>query len=362
MTCNPNHYRNLLLQNLDKYPNLNKQIVSSMKSEELCNHFYKNINKILNDGESIDSTIDPNNTDGFYLSKHKNMKDIITNIYTEIMNTLIRFIDYLVIPKRNNFYEITKDNVTDNNIIPLIKKRTINYILKYILPYNLIFSYDKMKVSDIAKDDIIPYETEKQGKKYYVSPKILFSNKQIYNNILSYNSEGIKIIKSIDGNGIIIEDDACELLREFLTRFISAILTLSSVTDKITDLEISVNKLQQSTSIIRGIDMEYSFKIRNSLLWIISSGTDWLEKREIDEYDIMFAYNQIMNLKKYVTFNKSDKSDKSDNELEIESWRKQLLENDLLISPDVLNKLIFIYHELNKLNIQDRINMFSMFD
>ena len=106
-----------------------------------------------------------------------------------------------------------------------------------------------------------------------------------------------------------IRDFACRLVRAF--RFY-----VSEGSDTEVYLQF-LSQLQSQTWIVRGVEMNREAKLRNALTWLITAGTDWLSKRDVDLYDISFAIRVLLGssgtdyLNRVLTFPKVKLNDPS---------------------------------------------------
>jgi hypothetical protein len=336
-----------------KYPHLN----NDGNSKEICSKYYKKVVDSRNKLRQISHAIDPTDC-RFYLISNPELNTAILNISNEIAFVISSFVEYLVIPQttnmRSGYFEIVKENVEDGLIKePCISSTLINYILYSILPYSTIKEYNPLDVADIQAESKEAYEVVVSNEHFEVIPKIMFTD--------------IELQEQLSFRNIPLTKDACCEWRLFLRKLINSLIV--SLPDKELDslnyLQM-IQQLQLQTWIIRGIEMDKEHKTRNALIWIISGGTDWLEKREIEQCDIELGFKILLGEdgKEYYSSLLSIINEDKNIDCDVRYARQFFLEHDLLISINLLYKfekgVEYILTSQDILGwIEERLNMFA---
>ena len=283
-----------------KYPHLSSLQPSASIRKEECEKYYTRTLERKKQWANASKAINPID-ERFYLISNSEMLAAVQEIIDEIMFTIGCFVEYLILPQskvigpmREGYFQICKENISDGYIRePSVGKEMVEYLLQKVLPYEPICKdYEPEPVADIGPVPIEAYNVQVDGDTFRVEPMILFTNdslesvmtlskqtKTILNNL------GIKSLLSKEGANS-IRDFACRLVRAF--RFY-----VSEGSDTEVYLQF-LSQLQSQTWIVRGVEMNREAKLRNALTWLITAGTDWLSKRDVDLYDISFAIRVLL--------------------------------------------------------------------
>jgi hypothetical protein len=244
---------------------------------------------------------------------------------------------------RPNFGIIEVDNegkIISSNIEQLdFTSRMMKYLLTYILPYGTILNKSLLNKEQIIT--MIDTKKEIKGDRTYISDiNSFFSDKQIDDLIdsLSENQKG-RIKKLTNGSLSLVEkslegikteqkdkysqdeyifksgeefhqETFGDVLRDFLTKTVSLFIHDKKFNIHITyyngplkglnNLEYTKDTLQDIFNINKNIvyngivDNTVHTQLIKTFFWLITSVTDWLKKKNMDIYDVLFAASILL--------------------------------------------------------------------
>ena len=358
----------------EKYPDLASRQLSQLKKKEAADQFYQTALETKRRLVMSSKAIDPTDR-RFYLLSNSEMLTAIQQICDEIGFVLSSFLEYLVLPQsgligpmRRGYFEISPYNITNGFIqSPVISDKMMDYVLYCFLPYESIKDYDVIDVADVQDHSVESYDVTVHDEVVRVEPQMLFTNSDLEARI-RVSKRCKDLLSSVSKS--VLSNESCSVWRKFIKQMVHALqLFVPEGSDSKQYTEVA-QQLQTQTWIVRGVEMGRDEKVRNALLWIITAGTDWLEKREVDVYDLEFGVKIILGeigkdyLNRILKSAKHSNVMSSDSDPDLEQLRLQFLEDDLLIDVSVLRVAkqlldsILSYPEL--LDWMDyRLNMFS---
>ena len=351
-----------------------EQFESLMTSRDAAKHkaeardqFYQRAIQHKKQRLSLHQAIDPRET-RFYLLTNSNMLQAIRSLVDEIAFTLSAFLDYLVLPQsgligplRPGYFEISLENIEDGFVKPpTIHLVLFEYVLYSLLPYSSFLQYEAMDVADLLPKTIEAYDVIVDGDTHTVVPQSLFTDEELRQTIVR-SKELRQIMKDRD---LVITEDVYHEWRTFLKRVVRGLTLFVSPRATAETYLQTIRQLQVQTWIVRGIEMNREMKLRNAMFWIITAGTDWLEKRELDLYDISFAIQLLLG-ESGITYRGAIMTQaKSKLPVAIEPLRVFALEQNLLASVQTLETLQRILNYILTQPeligwIDERLNMFA---
>lgn len=360
---------------LTEFPEVSSRYLSQHKKKEAAEQFQRQAIQTKRRIALFSKAIDPTDR-RFYLLSNSELLAAIQEVCDEIGFVLSSFIEYLVLPQsgevgpmRRGYFEISRENIEEQFIkLPVVSDKMMNYVLCSILPYESIQEYDVIDVADVQDHLVEPYEVKVQDETIRVEPQMLFTNEELESKIrVSKSCKNIlssALQSSREAKATLLTKEACGLWRTFIKRLVHALqLFVPSGSDMVQYREVA-RQLQNQTWIVRGVEMGRPEKLRNALVWIMSAGTDWLEKREIDPYDIEFAVSVLLGDIGKDYRNRILQSGKNGVVKDTEFLREYLIDNDLLIDLPTLKMLCRILDKIMSLPellewIDERLNMFA---
>lgn len=393
-----NFFREHLKKYIDKFPNLQKSSIDKMKKDELCSllleapRAVKKTKVVPKEVLFYDPTIN-----GLFLSQNPGLKSFLDELVDEVLSTLLRFLDYLVLPQRakcadknckcmeegcerqpiwglepgtvlfcdqhkqeksiyhvrKGYHSITSQSVKDKNIdYPTISLNMMKYILEYVLPFKHVFNIHKTNIFDMKSHTINPYSVTVEGITYQINLITVYTNEELVRLLVNRKTKTLQYILDINnGKREIFGLGTLDLLRDFLGRVVSLVLPVSKNPSEMR------NTLIQSTT-----KVGYFRQIQNvptsgkALLSIITSGTDWLEKRNMDIYDVLWGSLQLFGFQDEYVYRWIDLPyDPSNNEL-MDYYRSLFIENNIIPDMVALQSFVTIIYQLyNNQEVNSRI-------
>jgi hypothetical protein len=142
-----------------------------------------------------------------------------------------------------------------------------------------------------------------------------------------------------------------DLLRDFLGRVVSLVLPVSKNPSEMRNMLI-----QSTTKVGYFRQIENVPTAGKALLSIISSGTDWLEKRNMDIYDVLWGSLQLFGIQDEYVYRWIDLPyDPLNNEL-MDYYRSLFIENNIIPDMVALQAFVTIIYQLyNNQEVNGRI-------
>jgi hypothetical protein len=304
-----------------KYPHLSSLHSSASIRREECEKYYtRNLERKRQwaHASKAINPIDPR----FYLISNSEMLAALQEIIDEIMFTIGCFVEYLILPQskvtgpvRDGYFQICKENIIDGYIqSPSIGKEMVEYLLQKVLPYEPICKdYEPESVADIGPIPIEKYDVQIEGDIFHIEPMIFFTDESL-DSIITLSKQTKTILRNI-GIVNLLSKEGANAIRDFACRLIRAFRFYVSEGSNATIYLQFISQLQSQSWIVRGVEMDRDEKLQNALSWLITAGTDWLSKRDVDLYDVAFAIRVLLGssgidyLNRVLTFPKINLND-----------------------------------------------------
>ena len=294
-----------------KYPHLSSLQPSASIRKEECDKYYTRTLERKKQWANASKAINPIDQ-RFYLISNSEMLAAVQEIIDEIMFTIGCFVEYLILPQskvigpmREGYFQICKENIADGYIRePSVGKEMVEYLLQKVLPYEPICKdYEPEPVADIGPVLMEAYNVQIEGDTFRVEPMILFTNDSL-ESVMTLSKQTKTILNNLGRStlsaesgskqGSLLSKEGANSIRDFACRLVRAFrFYVSEGSDTEVYLQF-LSQLQSQTWIVRGVEMNREAKLRNALTWLITAGTDWLSKRDVDLYDISFAIRVLL--------------------------------------------------------------------
>ncbi len=283
-----------------KYPHLSSLQSSASIRKEECDKYYTRTLERKKQWANASKAINPIDQ-RFYLISNSAMLAGVQEPIDEVMFTIGCFVEYLILPQskligpmREGYFQICKENITDGYIQnPSVGKEMVEYLLQKVLPYEPVCKdYEPEPVADIGPVLAEPYNVQIDGDTFRVEPMILFTDESL-ESVMTLSKQTKTILQKL-GISSLLSKEGSNAIRDFACRLIRAFrFYVSEGSDAEVYLQF-LSQLQSQTWIVRGVEMNREAKLRNASTWLITAGTDWLSKRDVDLYDVAFAIRVLL--------------------------------------------------------------------
>jgi hypothetical protein len=200
--------------------------------------------------------------------------------------------------------------------------------------------------------EITPYSVTVEGITYQINLITVYTNEELLRLLVNRKTKTLQYILDINnGKREIFGLGTLDLLRDFLGRVVSLVLPVSKNPSEMRKILI-----QSTTKVGYFRQIENVPTAGKALLSIITSGTDWLEKRNMDIYDVLWGSLQLFGIQDEYVYRWIDLPyDPSNNDL-MDYYRSLFIENNIIPDMVALQAFVTIIYQLyNNQEVNGRI-------